>query len=66
VYDENGTDITLFFNSKDNLQWQTEMPSDENYKIKNLKHELILKFPKPKDTMKAKLLINTGTALWGE
>ena len=47
VTDENGNDITLFFNSKDNLQWQTDMPSDENYEIKNLKHELIFKFPKP-------------------
>jgi hypothetical protein len=66
VTEENGKDITVFFKSKDNIQWQTDMNEKTNNVSKNLKHEVILKFPKPADAKKAKLLINTGTAQWGE
>lgn len=66
VTDENEKDITLFFRSKDNLQWQTEMPVDENFKTERLKHELIFKFPKPENAKRVKLLLNAGTSLWGE
>jgi hypothetical protein len=65
VTDENGKDITAFFSNRDNIQWQSDMPIDTGYAGKNLKHDLILKFPKPVDAKKVKLLINAGTALWG-
>lgn len=66
VTEENGKDITVFFKNKDNIQWQTDMNDIRNSDSKNLKHELVFKFPKPTDAKKAKLLINTGTAQWGE
>jgi len=65
VTDENGKDITTFFNLRDNIQWQTDMPNDTGFVGKKLKHDLILKFPKPIDAKKVKLLVNAGTALWG-
>lgn len=66
VTEENGKDIAVFFKSKDNIQWQTDMPVGTGFDSKNLKHELIFKFPKPPNAKSAKLLINTGTAQWGE
>ncbi len=66
VTDENGKDVTIFFKSRDNTQWQTDLPKDTLYGNKNLKHDLLIKFPKPKDAVKVKLLINAGTAQWGE
>lgn len=66
VTDENGKDVTVFFNNRDNVQWQTDMPKDTLYENKKLKHDLIIKFPKPKDANKVKLLVNAGTAQWGE
>jgi len=65
VTDENGKDISIFFNKKDNVQWQTDMPDQTGFDARKLRHELILKFPKPKDAKKVKLLVNAGTALWG-
>ncbi|MBK8552287.1 MAG: hypothetical protein IPL53_14970 [Ignavibacteria bacterium] len=66
VTDENGKDITLFFKNKDDIQWQTDMPYDSSSIGKNLKHELIFKFPKPEYAGKVKFLLNAGTAQWGE
>ena len=66
VTDESGKDITIFFKSRDNVQWQTEMPEDENYKTDRLKHELKFKFPKPKNAKRVRFLLNAGTSLWGE
>ncbi len=66
VTDESGKEVTIFFNKKDNVQWQTDLPFDTLYVNKKLKHELIIKFSKPKDAKKVKLLINAGTAQWGE
>ncbi len=66
VTDENGKDITLFFNKRDIVQWQTDMQDKALYETKKLKHEIIFKFPKPKDAKKVKLLVNAGTAQWGE
>lgn len=66
VTDENGSDITTFFKVRDNVQWQTDMPEEKDYDFKKQRHELILKFPKPENAKRVKLLINTGTAFWGE
>lgn len=65
VTDESKNEITSFFNKKDNVQWQTDMPGEAGLTTDNLRHELIFKFPKPKEAKKVKLLINAGTALWG-
>ena len=65
VTDEKGNNITSFFKENDNVQWQTDLPQDTSFIGKNLRHELILKFPKPKDAKNVKLLVNAGTALWG-
>ena len=65
VTDENGKDISNFFNKKDNVQWQTDMPDQSGFDAGKLKHEIIMKFPKPKDAKKVKFLVNAGTALWG-
>lgn len=66
VTDENGKDITVFFNKRDIVQWQTDMQDDALYETEKRKHELIFKFPKPKNAKKVKLLVNAGTAQWGE
>lgn len=65
VTDENGKDISIFFNKKDNVQWQTDLPDQTGFDAGKLRHELIFRFPKPKDAKKVKLLVNAGTALWG-
>lgn len=65
VTDENGKDISIFFNKKDKVQWQTDLPDQTRFDAGKLRHELIIRFPKPKDAKKVKLLVNAGTALWG-
>lgn len=66
VTDERGKDVTNYFNKKDNVKWQSDLPFDTLYGKNNLKHEVIFKFPKPKETKKVKLIVNAGTAQWGE
>jgi len=65
VTDENGKDISVFFNKKDNVQWQTDMPDQTGFDSEKLRHDITIKFSKPKDAKKVKLLVNAGTALWG-
>ncbi|MBK8552288.1 MAG: hypothetical protein IPL53_14975 [Ignavibacteria bacterium] len=64
--DENGKDLSVFFKSKDNVQWQTDMPNDKSSDRNTLRHELIFKYPKPKDAKSVKFLVNAGTSIWGE
>ncbi|MBK8552291.1 MAG: hypothetical protein IPL53_14990 [Ignavibacteria bacterium] len=47
------------------MQWQTNMSADPVADSKNPRHELLLKFPKPKNAGEVKLLVNAGTAQWG-
>lgn len=65
VTDENGNDVTSFLTLKDNLQWQSNLPSDSLSLGENLRHKLIFKFPRPKDAKTVKLFVNGGTAMWG-
>jgi hypothetical protein len=65
VIDENGKDITQFFRNKDGVQWQTDLPLDTTLISNSLRHQIIMKFPKPKDAKRVKLLMNGGTAMWG-
>lgn len=65
VIDENGKGISAFFKDKDGVKWQTELPKDNAFMGKDLKHSLIFKFPKPRNAKSVKFLFNGGTALWG-
>lgn len=65
VTDETGKDMSIFFNKKDNIQWQTDMPDEMAFDTSKLRNELVLKFPKPKGAKNVKLLVNAGTGLWG-
>lgn len=64
--DENGKDLSVFFKSKDDIKWQTDMPMDTVFDHSKLRHEIILKYSKPKNTGKVKFLVNGGTSIWGE
>ncbi|MCE1165818.1 MAG: hypothetical protein LWX07_10500 [Bacteroidetes bacterium] len=65
VTDENNRDVTVFFKDKDNVRWQTELPSDLKSASLTQKHKLHLRFRKPADTKSAKLVFYGGTAEWG-
>lgn len=65
VTDENDVDVTSFLIQRDQVQWQTKLPTDTSFLGKNLRNELTFKFPKPKNAKNVKLLVNAGTALWG-
>jgi hypothetical protein len=63
--DENGTDLKKFLEKQDGVAWQTQLPTDDSFQPENLRHELVLEFPKPRGATSAKLIVNAGTALWG-
>ena len=65
VIDGNENDVTSYFTSKDNLQWQSDLPADSLSFVENLRNKLIFKFPRPKDAKTVKLFVNGGTAMWG-
>jgi hypothetical protein len=65
VTDENGNDVKSYFQSRDDVQWQSSMPSDTTLDNNRFRNELTFKFPKPKDAAKVRFLVNAGTALWG-
>jgi hypothetical protein len=63
--DENGNDLTNFVFENDYTFWQTKLPVDSIKLDDKLRHQLTFVFPKPKDIITAKLVINAGTSLWG-
>jgi hypothetical protein len=65
VIDENGNDVKSYFQSRDNVQWQSAMPTGTTLDGQKLRNELTFKFPKPRNASKVRLLVNAGTALWG-
>lgn len=65
VTDENGNDVSVFFNEKDNIRWQTQMPVDTSFIGGTEKHKLKFRFPKPEGAENALLFVNCGTAYWG-
>ncbi len=65
VIDENGKDVSIFFNEKDNIRWQTLMPFDSLYSDGTERHSLKFRFPKPDGAENALLFVNCGTAYWG-
>lgn len=65
VTDENGKDVTLFFEEKDNFKWQTNLPAYETkYEYKG-NHKIHLRFKKPAKCNSAMLFLNGGIAEWG-
>ncbi len=65
VTDENETDITSTFTTKDNYKWQSILPKDSLSIDNKLRHKLTLKLPKPKNAKNVKLFVNAGTSMWG-
>jgi len=65
VRDENGNDVRVFFDQKDNVRWQTLMPFDTSFRGGPERHSLKFRFPKPDGADNALLLVNCGTAYWG-
>lgn len=66
VIDENGKNIVSLVDKKDNVRWQTNTSRDISIAAdKKMNHELIFKFPKPKDAKNVKLIINAGSSFWG-
>ena len=65
VTDENGNDVSIFFNEKDNIKWQTLMPYDTSFRGGAERHSLKFRFPKPEGADYALLFVNCGTAYWG-
>lgn len=65
VSDENGKDVSIFFNEKDNIRWQTLMPYDTSFRGSVQRHCLKFRFPKPEGADYALLFVNCGTAYWG-
>jgi len=65
VINEDGKDITKFFERNDNVKWQNELPMDTLRKSISSKETITLKFPKPKNAKNAMLLINGGASYFG-
>jgi hypothetical protein len=65
VYDESGQDLSSFFNKKDGVAWQTDLPRGETSAYMIERHHLTLTFPKPEGATHANLVFNGGTAAWG-
>jgi len=65
VYDESGNDVSVFFNEKDNIRWQTQMTFDTSFKSGTERHKLKFRFKKPENAGNALLFVNCGTAYWG-
>jgi hypothetical protein len=63
--DENGKDLMKFMKARDNIAWQSSLPTEDSYRGQNLRHQLTFEFPKPPEAKTAKLLVNAGTAFWG-
>jgi hypothetical protein len=65
VWDENGRSLMKFVQARDDIAWQTHLPTDSSSQERHLRHQLTFAFPKPAGAKTAKLLVNAGTALWG-
>lgn len=65
VIDEKGTNITGFFENKDNICWQTQMAVDTPAVIEKNKHSLKFKFRKPEGAKSVLLFFNGGSTMWG-
>lgn len=65
VVDETGRDVRTFFTIRDDVKWQTKMPTDTSFHAQDLRQHLTFTFPKPTHATTLPLLVNAGTAQWG-
>jgi len=65
AYDSTGRDLMPFISKNDRVFWQTRIEEKDPERKEDLKDELIFEFPKPKETKKAKLVLNGCNTLWG-
>jgi hypothetical protein len=65
VINEEGKDLTKFFESKDDVRWYNDLPVDTVSKPFESKEKLTLRFPRPKNANNAMLLINGGASVFG-
>ncbi len=59
---ETGRDILPWLQSTDRIIWEAEPETDENAPARQT---LTLSFPKPPNAVRAKLVVNAATSLWG-
>ncbi|MBN1567725.1 MAG: hypothetical protein JXA73_07745 [Acidobacteria bacterium] len=62
VVDENGRDLLLWLKETDKRIWELESEKNSD---RGFRQEIRLAFPKPPEAVKAKLVVNGGTSLWG-
>ncbi len=60
--DHTGRDLLLWLEKTDRLIWEPEAVPDADG---NLRHDIVITFPKPEHATKAKLVANAATGLWG-
>lgn len=60
--DHTGRDLLPWLEATDRLIWESEAVADVNG---NVRHEIVMSFPKPKDATSAKLVAKVATGLWG-
>lgn len=60
--DHTGRDLLPWLEETDQLIWEPEAVPDVNG---NVRHEIVMTFPKPEEATYAKLVANVATGLWG-
>jgi hypothetical protein len=63
--DEKGMNLMNFVKERDEIVWQTHLPTDDSFRDQDVRQHLTFEFPKPANARRAKLIVNAGTALWG-
>lgn len=65
AYEKDGKDIKPYVDKKDGVFWKSRVKEKSCWEEKNFRDELILVFPKPETSKKAKLVVNAYTTFWG-
>lgn len=65
VVDESGREITSFFQSRDGIAWQSQMPIDPSAPLPMSRQTLTVTIPRPQRAGDAHLQINAGATFWG-
>jgi hypothetical protein len=65
AYDQKGNDLMPYVGKNDWIYWRSRDDEKDPDQKQDMKDELILEFPKPKQASKAKLIFNGCNTLWG-
>jgi hypothetical protein len=65
VTDEHHQDLMKFFQSRDDVRWETRLPADSSQVPTDLRHHLTFTFKKNRNAQTMKFLVNAATAWWG-